>query len=63
VSNYAALADKIDQARTNHLNSFGGSPRVTSRKRADLEILLREEVATIIAALRLASQTDTGSVT
>jgi hypothetical protein len=55
MSNYAALADEIERARNDHLNAFGGSPLDVAKKRAALEQLLRNDVFTIIEALRLAA--------
>lgn len=53
---YAALADELDNARNEHLNSFGGSPVDVAKKRAALEQLLRNDVFTIIEALRSAAR-------
>lgn len=55
MSDYAALADEIERARVHHVNSFGGQPKEVAKKRAALEQLLRDDVFTIIEALRLAA--------
>ncbi len=55
MSKYADLAAEIEQARKEHLDSFGGSPAETARKRSALEQLLRNDVFTIIEALRIAA--------
>ena len=57
MSEYASLADEIERACNDHINSFGTSPKEISKKRSDLEKLLRNDVCTIIEALRLAAST------
>lgn len=55
MSDFAALADEIERARNDHLEAFGGSPAEVAKNRAALERLLREDVVTIIEALRVAA--------
>lgn len=55
MSKYAVMADEIECARNDHINSFGSVPSEVSSKRAALDQLLRSGVSAIIEALRIAA--------
>lgn len=53
---FADLAEEVQKAHDDHLNSFGGSPKDVAQKRAALERVLRDDTGTIIQALRIAAR-------